>query len=258
LWVYSQARRTDIKASEKIIRLTEIRQIHEQLVNGVWSVFPHPNQLQSETAGGFRKHDIMPFAGGMKPPSFTEIHSRLRTLVDEMNHIGAVLKENKAEIKNIPIRLAKFHCEFEHIHPFLDGNGRTGRLILNLVLVRLGLPPAIILKQRRTQYLNAMQTADNGDYLPLARIIAHAVIDSVNRFITPGLTGSKKLVPLRFLETESLKYPALRQAATRGRLEATIGPDGIWYSSKKEIEKYINSKYKRDSGAKQGNTLRNY
>ena len=43
-----------------------------------------------------------------------------------------------------PERLARVHAEFEQIHPFLDGNGRTGRLVLNLVLVRLGYPPAII------------------------------------------------------------------------------------------------------------------
>jgi Fic family protein len=36
------------------------------------------------------------------------------------------------------------HCRFEQIHPFLDGDGRTGRVILNLLLVRLGYPPAII------------------------------------------------------------------------------------------------------------------
>jgi Fic family protein len=42
--------------------------------------------------------------------------------------------------------LAEVHCRFEQIHPFVDGAGRTGRLILNLLLVRLGYPPAIIYK----------------------------------------------------------------------------------------------------------------
>ena len=45
-----------------------------------------------------------------------------------------------------PEALARLHSSFEQIHPFLDGNGRTGRLILNLLLVRLGDPPAIIYK----------------------------------------------------------------------------------------------------------------
>ena len=51
-----------------------------------------------------------------------------------------------------PEALATVHCRFEQIHPFLDGNGRTGRLILNLVLVRLGYPPAIVYKRDRARY----------------------------------------------------------------------------------------------------------
>ena len=61
-----------------------------------------------------------------------------------------------------PERLAKVHNDFERVHPYLDGNGRTGRLLLNLLLVRLGLPPAIVFKNERTKNLNAMRKADKG------------------------------------------------------------------------------------------------
>jgi fido (protein-threonine AMPylation protein) len=63
--------------------------------------------------------------------------------------------------------LAKVHNDFERIHPNLDGNGRSGRLLLNLLLVRLGYPPAIVFKNERTKYLTAMRKADRGDYGPL-------------------------------------------------------------------------------------------
>jgi Fic family protein len=64
----------------------------------------------------------------------------------------------------LPEELARLHNEFERVHPFIDGNGRAGRLALNLVLVRLGYPPVVIFKRQRAAYLTTMQRADSGDY----------------------------------------------------------------------------------------------
>ena len=57
----------------------------------------------------------------------------------------------------LPEALARLHNEFEKVHPFIDGNGCTGRLVLNLVLVRLGHPTVVIFKRQRAAYLLAMQ-----------------------------------------------------------------------------------------------------
>jgi len=246
MWVYSQARRSDIVRSKKeTISITEIRNIHEQLVSTVWAVSPHANALPDETAGGYRKHDILPFAGGMKPPPFTDVPMLMSSFVEDTNTLCIKIQNGNIETVDIPLRLAEVHCRFEQIHPFLDGNGRTGRLVLNLILVRLGYPPVIILKQRRAAYLSALDKADKGDPLPLAEILARGAIDNINRFITPAVAGPEKLVPLKTLETRENSYAMLRQAATRGRLAASIGPDGVWYSSKDALAKYIESKYKR-------------
>ena len=67
--------------------------------------------------------------------------------------------------------MARLHNEYERIHPFRDGNGRTGRLVLNLILVRGGYPPAIIRKIDRGRYLKALRRADAGDYMPLAEVL---------------------------------------------------------------------------------------
>jgi Fic family protein len=246
LWVYSQAQRMDVERTKgETITITEIRNIHEQLVSAVWAVAPHENSLPGETAGGYRKHDILAFPGGMKPPPFTDIPALMRSYADDANAICEKIKSGAVDTVDVPVHLAGLHCRFEQIHPFLDGNGRTGRLVLNLLLVRLGFPPAIILKQRRNAYLKALDRADHGHLTPLAEIIARAVVDNVYRFITPAVTGPEKFVPLKSLETKEYSYPALRQAATRGRLEAMIGADGMWYSSRDAVKKYIKSKYKR-------------
>jgi hypothetical protein len=118
-------------------------------------------------------------------------------------------------------------------------------LLLNLMLVRLGYPPVIVLKQQRPAYLAAMQRADDGDYGPLGEILARAMYDNLNRFIVPSLAGPARLVPLAALVDKELSLAALRQAAQRGRLDAIQGTDGVWRSSRKAVQAYQSTKRRR-------------
>ena len=127
-------------------------------------------------------------------------------------------------------------------HPFIDGNGRAGRLALNLALVRLGYPPVVILKEQRAAYLRAMQQADKGDVGPLGEILARAMIDNLNRFIIPNVAGHAKLVPLAALVDTDLSLVALRAAAQRGRLDAHQRSDGQWLSTRKGVNEYKKSR----------------
>ena len=69
---------------------------------------------------------------------------------------GLIIENNKrAETMNIIERIARFHLEFEGIHPFIDGNGRTGRLIMNLDLIRNGYPPINVKFADRKRYYDA-------------------------------------------------------------------------------------------------------
>jgi Fic family protein len=71
-------------------------------------------------------------------------------------------KENKEKIHPLLLALI-FHHKFERIHPFSDGNGRTGRMIANFILLKANLPPMIIHKKTREEYLEAMRDADESD-----------------------------------------------------------------------------------------------
>jgi Fic family protein len=244
-WVYSQARAPKTFIPEGLLAITELRFIHELLLESLWKVQPPKNALLSETPGAFRQHDILPFSGGMTPPPFTDVLPQVMTWVEMANQFGEDVKNKKIDTGAISLKLAEIHCSFERIHPFLDGNGRTGRLVLNLILVRLGFPPAIILKARREQYLKSLDQADRGNYTPLATIIAKAVLDNVHRFIVPSLAQHSDLVLLDSLVTKKISYQALRQAAYRGRLESKVGSDGFLYSSRKAVTAYLNSKYQR-------------
>jgi hypothetical protein len=104
--------------------------------------------------------------------------------------------------------------------------------VLNLLLVRLGDPPAIIYKRERAQYLRALRRADQGDCGALGELLARAVLDNLYRFVVPAIAGPARLVPLPALATRRVSADALRVAAARGRLEATKGAQGTWRSSR--------------------------
>ncbi|MDD4729840.1 MAG: Fic family protein, partial [Dysgonamonadaceae bacterium] len=65
--------------------------------------------------------------------------------------------QNWKQTKHIAERIALFHLEFESVHPFIDGNGRTGRLILNLMLMQQGYPPINIKFQDRKKYYSCFE-----------------------------------------------------------------------------------------------------
>lgn len=236
-WVYGQGLEPDAWTTGELITLTEVRQIHAMALGPVWNVAPHPQATERETPGSFREHDIQAFPEGMVPPSWVEVPAAISDWIEE---VRAVPKADR------PIQaLAGAHNKFEKIHPFLDGNGRTGRLVLNLMLVRLGYAPVIIYKRDRDRYLKALRSADRGDLGPLGELLARAVIDNLYRFIVPAVAGPNRLVPLAALTSADMKEGALRVAANRGRLKAQKGDDGHWRSTRAWVDTYLADRHQR-------------
>ena len=97
-----------------------------------------------------------------------------------------LLAENEKRKKKMhPIeRIARFHLEFEGIHPFIDGNGRTGRLLLNLDLIQNGYP-AINVKfaDRKTYYAAFDEFYKNGDAEPMIELVAKYVIERMKQYL---------------------------------------------------------------------------
>ncbi len=82
-----------------------------------------------------------------------------------------------------PLELAfRFHHHFERIHPFADGNGRVGRMLLNYILIKNKYYPVIIRKTHRNQYLKALEAADNKKYTPLLRFALEKTKETYRKF----------------------------------------------------------------------------
>jgi len=236
-WVYGQALEPGDWTSHAPLTMAEVRYAHELAIGPVWGVAPHPNATPEERPGSFRRHDIQPFPGGMVPPSWVEVPAAMTDWVDSL----ATIVENANPVET----LASAHAAFERTHPFLDGNGRTGRLLLNLMLVRVGYPPAIIYTRDRNRYLRALRRADDGDPGPLGELIARSVTDNLYRFVVPAVAGPHRLVPIVALATKTQSVFTLRAAIERGRLRAQKGTDGQWRSTRAWVDEYFASKYQR-------------
>lgn len=102
-----------------------------------------------EFCGAFRNHNVQILGTRCRTAQFWEIPERIRGLID---------RYNTADREMHPIeRAARFHAAFETIHPFHDGNGRTGRLLLNYMLVREGFWPVNIrYAEDRVRYYDAL------------------------------------------------------------------------------------------------------
>ena len=239
-WVYAQATKDPThRQPSKRITLSELRETHRRVVEPVWLNFPPEHLDPKEGAGNFRRHDVEPFANGMRPPAFPDVHPLVLDWVTKVNAPSTWTAERP------PIEtFADLHADFERIHPFRDGNGRVGRLLLNLLLVRHGYPPAVIYKKDRGTYLRGLARADAGDPGLLGELLARAVTNSVDRFILPGLAGPHKLVPITALADADISRNALMLAAQRGRLEATQRR-GQWYSTRKFVDEYMLSRHQR-------------
>jgi len=100
---------------------------------------------------------------------------------EEMNKLISWYESNKD--KTHPLRLAaEFHAGFERIHPFDDGNGRTGRILLNAILLEQNYPPLIIRKTARIAYFASLEAFDAGYKSKLERFLLEKIKDTFEKF----------------------------------------------------------------------------
>ena len=175
----------------------------------------------------------------------------LRTLASTPPDVGAVsgamrdliswMRGNQKKLHPVEFA-ANVHHKLVNIHPFFDGNGRTARVVMNLLLLQEGYPLAIVLKNDRKKYYQVLAKADAGDMRPFVRFIAQAVERSLNvylKIIAPSVKRNEKYMSLSEIAKETpytSKY--LNLLARAGKIEAHKEKRN-WVTSKNAIERYI-------------------
>ena len=127
---------------------------------------------------GYRTTDVRVIKANFKATPAPYVKTDMDLLLKWYN-------QNKSNFH--PLVLATiFHHKFEKIHPFMDGNGRTGRMIINYILIQNGYPPMVIHKKTRAEYLEVLRQADKSgltkalkeDYFLLAQFVADEMVES--------------------------------------------------------------------------------
>ena len=152
------------------------------------------------------------------------------------------LNKNKDKM-NIVDYVALAHEKFTFIHPFIDGNGRCARLLVNLLLMQQGFPPIVILKTERKKYIITLEQAHKENYIPFVNFTARNIERSLSLWIDAlkiAVKGNKEeyisLAEASKLSPYSQEYLSL--LARKGKLES-IKTGRNWVATRKAIEEYV-------------------
>lgn len=200
------------KAKEQDLSIELILLIHQMLIGGI----------DDNIAGRFRQKGEYVRVGTHIALSPERVEKAIENILIDYSSDHALYFIDK---------IAKFHLEFERIHPFIDGNGRIGRVILNFQLLRLGFPRIIIRDKEKTQYYEAFKEYQhNKNHKLMEKIIALALIESLNKRVS-YLKGGEIINLSDYVRTNNLKAPAVFNSARRQTIPA-FRERGVWKISK--------------------------
>jgi Fic family protein len=132
-------------------------------------------RIEREFAGRYRNAGVRITGANFTPPNALKVDELMNDLIEWVNEVQGIHDVVKA---------ALFHHRMVWIHPFFDGNGRTARLVYNLILMRCGYPPAIVLQQDRKKYYDALNQANDGNLQKFILLILQAVERSLDIYLS--------------------------------------------------------------------------
>ena len=145
----------EVLKKEEPLSIRLIREFHALILND-----------DKDNRGRFKQENNTILGAKFQTTPFYQVEEKLQELIDNFNESD----------KNLIEKVAKFHNDFEMVHPFNDGNGRTGRLLMNLELMKNGYPITIIKNEDRDDYHQALEIASiDKNYIPLTEFIKRSI-----------------------------------------------------------------------------------
>ncbi len=206
----------------------DILNVHEMVMN----------KIEKDFAGRLRNGSVRIVGANFKPPNAVKVPSLLEELI-------AFVNKNEMKLSDI-LLAAIFHHRFVWIHPFFDGNGRTVRLVMNLLLMRSGFPPAIILRNDRKKYYDALNQANAGAYGKIILLMIQALERSLDIYLG-AFPNAEEYVPISDIVAEEAgpygqEYISL--LARQGKIDAyKEGRD--WLTTKSAVQSYISKRQRK-------------
>jgi len=209
-------------SSSKKNKLTErnVREIHSLVMKGI----------DPDYAGQYRDIQVRISGSSHVPPEPILVASLMKKMMKGIN-----------KDEHPIVQAAKAHFELVSIHPFVDGNGRTARLLMNLILMRNGYTPGIILKNDRKRYYDILEKTHRGELNDFIVLVGRAVERTIHLYFEaiPGL--SPKLLTLaEAAEISPYSKEYLNVMARRGVIPA-LKIRRNWMVSKAALQEYIKS-----------------
>lgn len=161
------------EAYDLLFRLAKNKDITETNIKELHRLFYY--RIDASQAGKYRKQKVIITGTDFIPPAPDKISNLMESFVDGIPGIRE---------KNHPVEFASIiHKELVTIHPFIDGNGRAARLLMNLALLQSGYPVAIIPPVLRREYLDTLNKTHKGDDKLFNKFIAGVCYESAKEYL---------------------------------------------------------------------------
>ena len=152
------------------IRENDVRQLHELVLKNI-----------HDAAGSYRTSSVEISGSEYLPPSPESVPGEMEEFGEWISRVSVPSEDEFASVKGL-VSAAAAHTWFVSIHPFIDGNGRVARLLMNLILMRYRYPIGIVSKEDRNRYYDALEISQGSDLTPFIALVTECIEESLEEY----------------------------------------------------------------------------